>query len=360
MGTILCYLMDACDRIRDYDRAVQWCDRVREWAGRYMPEIYAICRPHYAVVLMWRGEWMRAESELETAMSDLATFAAPMITESVVRLAELRTQQGRFDEAQALFRRVEGEALALAPRAELALALGQYEDAASLAERHLRRLPVADRIDRATGLELAVRAYAALGRMDDARAALAELDEVAAATRACPVRAAASFASGVFALAEARLGDAVRSLEDAVDEYAAASAPFQTGRARVALADALYRLGRRDAAAREANAARDALAALGAVHEAARAADVLACISTGDALPPSGAQSHELTAREVDVLRLIADGRSNQQIAEALVLSPRTVERHISNIYLKLGLSGAAARAAAAAYALKSGLTTPS
>ncbi|HXK33573.1 MAG TPA: helix-turn-helix transcriptional regulator, partial [Dehalococcoidia bacterium] len=95
-------------------------------------------------------------------------------------------------------------------------------------------------------------------------------------------------------------------------------------------------------------------------HEAARAGEVLARISAGDAPPLPGAQGHELTDREVDVLRLVAAGRSNQQIAEELVLSPRTVERHISNIYLKLGLTGAAARAAAAAYAVKSGLTPSS
>ncbi len=121
-GTILCYTMDACGRVRDYDRAQQWCDRVKRWAEEQrFPVIFAACRPHYAAVLVWRGAWAEAETELLAARRGLEQSRPPMAVESIVRLAELRWRQGRWDEAKALFDQVEHEGLAQLGRAELAL-----------------------------------------------------------------------------------------------------------------------------------------------------------------------------------------------------------------------------------------------
>jgi ATP/maltotriose-dependent transcriptional regulator MalT len=353
--TILCSLMDACDRVRDYDRAVQWCQRVREFAQRSnMPEIFSFCRPHYAVVLMWRGAWDEAEAQLLDAERELTAIRPPMATEAIVRLAELRWRQGRWEEAAMLFQRVEHEPLAQLGRAELALSARDVETSADLAERFLRRIPADDRIERAPGLELLARACTTAGDLERAAAAIAELRAIADQIATPPLRASASLAEGVAALARDDAESARRALEDAVDAFEQCHATFETARARIELALALQALGRTSAAQREATLARDALARIGASREVARAAELLG----EPALPhePVATDDAGLSAREREVLALIAAGKSNQEIAKALVLSVRTVERHITNIYDKIGASGAVARATAASYAHQHGL----
>ncbi len=149
-----------------------------------------------------------------------------------------------------------------------------------------------------------------------------------------------------------------RRFEDAVDLYKHNGAPFETARARLQLARTLLALGRIQAARQQARTAQDVLQRLGTARETGRVAALLYDI---EATPHEQlAQSStmvDLTSREVDVLRLIAAGKSNQEIPAALVLSVRTVERHISNIYAKIGASGAVARATATAYALQHGLS---
>jgi DNA-binding NarL/FixJ family response regulator len=148
-------------------------------------------------------------------------------------------------------------------------------------------------------------------------------------------------------VAEAR-GDheaARRECEDAVDEFTSESAPYDAAQARLVLARALAGLGRREAAAEEAQAARDAFATLGAPADQALA-DALLVGGSGDGLG-------ELTARELEVLKLVAQGLSDSEIAERLVVSPHTVHRHVANVRAKLRLPS---RAAAVAYAAREGL----
>ena len=149
---------------------------------------------------MWRGEWDEAEHQLTTARSEFATFRAPMAGESIVRLAELRWRQGRWDEATELFRQVEHEGIAQPGRAELALSMGEAAAAAGYVERYLRQLPLEDRMERAGGLELMVRSLAAAGSHEAALAPLAEL-------RANPQHAGNEAAESVAAFAS---GDAGR------------------------------------------------------------------------------------------------------------------------------------------------------
>jgi DNA-binding NarL/FixJ family response regulator len=144
----------------------------------------------------------------------------------------------------------------------------------------------------------------------------------------------------VLAAADQEWEEARRALEDAVDLYARAGGRWEAAHARRQLARTLRALGHDQAAEREARAGDEALRALGA---SATALDAAAA--------PAG-----LTARELEVLRLVARGRSNQQIADDLVLSVRTVERHVANVYDKIGASGRSARAAAASYALAAGV----
>jgi len=367
-ATACCYLIYACERVRDYDRAAQWCDYVKEFATRWKyPMMFSLCRAHYAGVLIWRGDWAEAEVTLLAATNELIATRPAEATEGIVRLADLRRRQGQFDEAAKLLVQAEthpfraaGWNLALLGRAALAFDQGDPAAAVDMAERFLRSIPAEDRMERPAALELLVLAQVALGSPTQARSALAELDAIATSVATGPLRATVSFAAGILAVGDGEHEIACRHFEDAVDLFTRSSAPFEAARARIELARSFLALGRTQAAGQQAREALQALEQLGAAPEGARAAALLREI---ESLPYAQAGrlpgAVDLTPRELDVLRLIAAGQSNQEIAAKLVLSVRTVERHISNIYAKLGASGAAARAAAAAYAFRHGLIQP-
>jgi DNA-binding CsgD family transcriptional regulator len=355
MCTILCYLMDACDRVRDYDRASQWGARIRDFAAaRGSGLVYSVCRPHYAVVLMWRGEWSAAEEQLAASERELLASRPPMAVEALVRLAELRWRQGRWEEAAVLFKRVEHEPLSQLGRAELALSQGDASLSVDLAERYLRRVPLENRIERAAGLEVMVRARAALGDVNEAEAS--ELQTIAQAVGTAPLLGWAHMASGLIAVARGEWEGARRQLEDAVFQFDRCRAPFEAGRARLGLARALQAAGRTPSAAEEAQGALHAFRALGAEREAMRAIEFLQELGSLPSDVRAASNPARLTDREIDLVRLVAAGKSNQEIAAELVLSPRTVERHLSNIYGKLAADGKAARATATAYAFRNGL----
>jgi DNA-binding NarL/FixJ family response regulator len=314
---------------------------------------------------------------LTGAADDLGTLQPAAAAEAVARLAELRRRQGRLEEAAALFQQAEAQPLrrlaskyVLLGRAELALDQDDPATAADLAERFLRGVGSGDRIERVAGLELLLRAQTAQAGPEGASAALAELQAIVAEVATEPLRALATSAEGRVAAARGDHQTARRRFEDAVDLFAQAGAPYEAAQARLELARALAVLGRSPAAAREARAAWAALGRLGAAREVERAENLLRHLA-GPA--PASAQQPELTThsqhgrsstpldpagltpREREVLGLIAAGRSNQAIAAELMLSVRTVERHISTIYGKLGAHGKVARAVATAYALRQG-----
>ncbi len=348
-----CYLIAACERIHDYERATQWCDRLKAFCKRVgLRPLFAVCRTQYASVCMWRGAWDEAEHELISASDELAACRPAMTGEGLVRLGELRRRQGKLEEAMALFERVAGHPLASIGRASVMFDRGEHANSADLAERHLRRLPVANRTERIAALELRVRACVEQGRLDDALPAVAELHAIAEETQTAPLRARASFASGLVA---ARSGDANAArthLEDAVDLFKASGAPFETGRARVELARAMGALGRHVAAIDEAARAIDDLTPLGAILELARARTVLET-ATRATTPASSDDRKGLTPREVEVLQLISTGLNNQAIATRLFISEHTVHRHVANTLTKLNVSS---RSAAVAHAGRLGL----
>ena len=190
IGLACCYLIAACERIRDYERAVQWCDRLKAFCTKWgLRPLFAVCRTQYASVCMWRGAWEEAERELTSAADELATCRPAMTGEGLVRLGELRRRQGRLDEAMALFERGGSHPLASLGRASVIFDRGDFKTAADLAERHLRRLPVKNRTERAAALELMVRACLSQGRTDEATQAVAELQAIASEARTGPLRA---------------------------------------------------------------------------------------------------------------------------------------------------------------------------
>ena len=294
IGLACCYLIAACERIRDYERAVQWCDRLKAFCTKWgLRPLFAVCRTQYASVCMWRGAWEEAERELTSAADELAACRPAMTGEGLVRLGELRRRQGKLDEAMALFERGGSHPLASLGRASVIFDRGDFTAAADLAERHLRRLPVKNRTERAAALELMVRACLDQGRTDEATQAVAELHAIASEARTGPLRASASLAAGLVA---ARLSDpksARKHLEDAVDLFKESGAPFETGRARAELARVMGALGRPEAAAEEARRAIEDLAPLGASLEIARARAVLDALTTSPAPASPGAERPE-------------------------------------------------------------------
>lgn len=344
IGFSCCYLIFACERVRDFERAGQWCERVVRMAeGWNVRALRAVCRAHYATVLMLRGEWQEAE----TVLSEAAAVLSPRSGEgadALARLAELRRRQGRTEEALELIAQAEHHPIAVLAEAAIALERGDTAAATDGAGRYLRLFDSA-KTERASGLELLAEVHAAAGRVDAAETAARELAEIAETAKTDPLRGAARQAKGHAHLVAGRPDDARAAFDDAVQLLGRGGLPFEEARARVALAMALRNLGRADAAASQLELAAGRFAALGAGSEQRRA--------TGLMTAPTPGELAGLSGREAEVLALLARGLSNKQIAAELTLSEHTIHRHVANILLKLRLSS---RTAAAAFAVKHGL----
>ena len=357
IGLSCCYMLAACERVRDYDRAVQWCARLKVFCEKWgLRPLFAVCRTQYASICMWRGTWLEAEQELMTAGDELAASRPAMTPDAIVRLAELRRRQGRLTEAASLFEQAGSHGLAFLGRAELAFDRGDMRAAAEHIDRYLRRVPTQNRTDRAAGLELLVRAHAAAGNLDGARTALAELTGIAAMVTTVPLKASTSLASGWVAMASDAADEARRHFEDAVDRFVQSNAPYEVARARIELARALATLDRVDEAAMEARRAIELLTELRAELEISRARLLLDSLPQASDIAERSARRRNdsgLTARELEVLRLVAHGLTNPEIAEKLFVSDHTVHRHLANILNKLSVSS---RAAAVAQAARRGL----
>jgi LuxR family maltose regulon positive regulatory protein len=351
-----CYLISACERVRDYERAAQWCARVGDFCGQHDIFLLNTCRAHYASVLSWQGRWNEAESQLSKAVWGLQASRPPMVGDALARLGELRRRQGRLDDAEELFARSETHSLTLLGRAALALDRDQPAEAAELADRYLRRFPGAGRVERSAGLELAIRAFARMGEFESATEALEQLRQIAERVRTRALLAALRSSEGTLAFALGEQDAARCSFEDALDLLAASDARFEAGRVRLDLAVALSALGRPDVARREIEAAIADFREMGADGERARAEALLAKLRQPRATLPADAVDTPLSVlsqRELEVLALVAEGLTNRDIARRLVLSDHTVNRHVANILRKLGLSS---RAAAASLAGRYGL----
>ncbi len=350
IGLACCYLIAACDRVRDYDRAMQWCTRLKAFCAKWgLKPLFAVCRTQYASICMWRGTWIEAEEELTAATDELAASRPAMTADGLVRLAELRRRQGRLVEAAEMFEQSEPHSLALLGRAEIALDRDDPQAAADLSARYMRSVMPHNRTARAAGLELLVRALVRTGDMDSARTALTELTNIATLVETLPHKASASYAAGFVASGAGDLNGAQRHFEDAVDLYLQSGAPFELSRARIELARTLAARGRVDVAREEAQRAMDLLGELKAEIEIVRAKTLLDSLGSQ---APKAADS-PLSTRETEVLKLVAVGLNNQSIAEQLFLSEHTIHRHVANILNKLSVSS---RAAAVAQAARRGL----
>jgi LuxR family transcriptional regulator, maltose regulon positive regulatory protein len=348
-----CRLISACEQVRDYDRGAQWCKKVEEFSRRMGTRfVTGVCRAHYAAILAWHGRWGEAEDELVVATNDLTANRPFWLSEALVRLGDLRRRQGRLAEAEELFGQTSEHPLAQRGLAELSLDRDDPVTARDLLEPLLRRVPMESRTSRAAPLELLVRAEAAVGDYQAAAEHLVELRSIVDAVPTQPLRASVSYSEGLVAAGSGEAERARDHFENAVHLFERSHAPVEAERARLELARALHAGGRTDAAEREARAALGRLEEVGALIEIERAQALLGAISVRTTNGP-GREHTPLTTRQVEVLRLVADGLGDRDIAARLTLSEHTVHRHVANIYVRLGCSS---RAAAVAQANRLGL----
>lgn len=338
-----CFLVSACTSSWDMERAAEWCARIAEFAARYGSRyMLAFCRSEYGTVFVWQGRWDEAEAMLVAASEDYAESRPAWQSGPLVELAELRRRQGRYEETIELLERAGSSRAALECRAATELDRGDAARAANLLERLLRELPPDRVLQRASAVGLLARAYVESERLDEAAAMAAELEDMARRVATPPLRASACFASGLVETARNRHEPARRLFEDAVDGFVRSGAPYETALARIALSGTLSVLGRKQAAAEELDRANAALTALGVARAGARPA-------APGGTEESGRLGH-LTKRERDVVDLLAEGLTNRQIANRLVLSEHTVHRHVTNILRKLDVP---TRTAAATLAVR-------
>jgi ATP/maltotriose-dependent transcriptional regulator MalT len=338
-GNACCYVLTTCEEIGDFERAAQWLARVQDHhRPLHLAPYDTFCRNHSVGILLATGRWAEAEEEIAEMERESRVTAPAFVREATSRLGELRRRQGRAAEAETLFAQVETHSRAILGRAWIAFDAGRPQAAVELVERYLRQLPDRERLARLPALQLLIEAQAAQGDLAAAEAALAELTEIARRLDVPAPRAMVTLAEGTVACAAGDHDRGRRRFEDAVLAFSRLGAPYEAARARQALARCLTALGRADDAAGERQRAREELSALGVTVAA----------------PPAGAA--RLTARELEVIRLVARGLSNKQIASQLRLSEHTVHRHVGNILTRLDLPS---RSAAVAYAAESGLLKP-
>ncbi|MGN6610712.1 MAG: LuxR C-terminal-related transcriptional regulator [Angustibacter sp.] len=342
MGKVLCWLIAACHQVQDVTRAQDWCRRTQAIClERDLVPLFTVCRIQYASVQVSGGPWGEAERELTQTVEGLASSQRASRLEAVVQLGELRRRQGRLTEAQALFRQAEFHPVAELGCALIAFASGDVEPAWTAVRRMLEAVPRVERLRRADLLLPAVRCAHAVGDGESAAAAVEELRAIATEVGTAALLARSASADAVLA---GPPSDAVL-LREAVRQYQRAGLRHDEADARIGLATALLAQGDARGAREQARAAGDVLAGLDDPVTHARAREL--------ARSAAARPAPVLTAREIEVLRLVAQGLSNDDIAGVLTLSGHTVHRHVANILTKLGQP---TRAAAVSHAITRGL----
>lgn len=339
-GLIYCEAIAACEKVFEVRRTREWTDALVRWCGSQpqMLNFTGICLVHRAGCLQLGGAWPAALDEARRACRRFPP-GEPRVGAARYRQGEIHRLRGELAAAEDAFRQASERGWQPQPGlALLRLAQGRGDAAAAAVRRALDE--TTDRLERARLLPAYVEVMLAVGAVPDARAGCQELRDTAVFHGQVMLSAMAAQAQGAVALAEGDAKTALIALREACRHWQEVDAPYELAQVRALIGLACRDLGDEDSAGWELAAARDGFDRLGATPDVARLDTLIA------AEPRRGPGG--LTPREVQVLRLVAAGRSNRAIAEQLVLSERTVDRHVSNILAKLDVPS---RTAAAAHA---------
>jgi DNA-binding CsgD family transcriptional regulator len=343
-GSVYCSMIEACQELSDFSRAASWTIALTRWCDE-QPSLV----PFTGQCSLHRGQIMRLRGAFDEALAEFALAQRRYQAEGTVAPAgRALTEQGdvlrirgKLDEAEEAYR--QAAALGHEPQPGLMLAwLARGRTAAAIPAVRRLLAEAQGPVQRSWLLPAAVQAMVAAQLLEEARQYSDELSGIASAFGSSALRAAAAYGGASVELASGKVEEALRQARDSCRLWSDIGSPYETARARVLVARALRELGDEDSARSELAVARGSFAELGAAPAAEEVDRLL------HRARPGG-----LSEREVEVLKLVAEGRSNPEIARALVLSQKTVERHLSNIFTKLAVPS---RTAAAAYAHEHGL----
>jgi len=342
-GGIYCSVLEACHEMFDLRRAREWTDAMTTWCARQPDSLgfRGLCLIHRAELMQLNGSWSGASDEAQRARDQLMRPPPHgAVGAAHYRIAELHRVRGDFAAAEEEYRTASRSGFDPQPGlALLRLAQGRTASAMSVIARAMEESRTVQR--RARLIPAFVEIAIEVAEVAGARAAAEELAGLAAVRGTPLLRASAAQAMGAVLLAEGNARGALRSLRDAFALWRDLEAPYDAARTRVLIARACRAVEDADTAALELAGAREAFAELGAAHD-------VATVAAAERAHASTDSGDELTPREREVLRLVATGKTNRAIAATLGISEKTIARHVSNIFTKLGL---ASRAAATAYA---------